>query len=65
MSTDIIHWNDGRKDYQAGALHVYLAVCLPLMAVTFAVYGAFHWYERRNEQLQKQKTEEKLAAGTV
>ena len=65
MSTDIIHWNNGRKYYQAGALHIYLAICLPFMAATFAVWWTFHWYEKRKECLQKQSTQEKLAADTA
>lgn len=55
MSTDIIHWNNGEKDYQAGAMHLYLAICLPLMAATFVVWGVFQIFERRKEKLDSEK----------
>ena len=55
MSTDIIRWNDGEKNYQAGAMHLYLAICLPLMAATFVVWGAFQIFERRKEGLESAK----------
>lgn len=60
MSTDIIHWDNGEKNYQAGALHVYLAVCVPVMAATFIVWGGFQWHERRNERLQEEKARASL-----
>ena len=55
MSTDIIRWNSGEQDYQAGALHLYLAICLPLMAATFVVWGAFQIFERRKESKENEK----------
>lgn len=57
MSTDIIRWDTGTEKYQAGALHVYLAICLPFMAVTFIFWGAYQWYERRKELHQYEKAE--------
>ncbi|KAL8769015.1 MAG: hypothetical protein Q9209_004932 [Squamulea sp. 1 TL-2023] len=57
MSTDIIHWNNGKKNYQPGAMHVYLAVCLPFMAATFIFWAAFQCHERRKERHQNEKAE--------
>ncbi|KAL8893307.1 MAG: hypothetical protein Q9192_005397 [Flavoplaca navasiana] len=57
MSTDIIRWDTGKKEYQPGALHVYLAICLPFMATTFIFWGAYQWLERRKERHQQEKAE--------
>ncbi|KAL8837662.1 MAG: hypothetical protein Q9176_005579 [Flavoplaca citrina] len=57
MSTDIIRWDTGTKDYQPGALRVYLAICLPFMATTFIFWGAYQWLERRKERQRKEKAE--------
>ena len=57
MSTDIIHWNNGIKNYQSGALQIYLAVCIPLMVATFVVWGAFQWHERRKERLADEEAD--------
>ena len=59
MSTDIVRWNNGEKDFQAGAMHLYLAICLPLMAATFIIWGAFQVFERRKESkdIEKAKAE--------
>ena len=57
MSTDIIRWDNGIEDYQPGALHVYLAICLPFMAATFIFWGAYQWLERRKELHQLEKAE--------
>ncbi len=61
MSTDIVHWDNGQKNFQAGALHVYLAVCVPFMAVTFVVWAVLQWRERRKERLQHERARESLA----
>ncbi|KAL8908990.1 MAG: hypothetical protein Q9171_005220 [Xanthocarpia ochracea] len=60
MSTDIIKWNNGKRNYQPGAMHVYLAVCLPFMAATFIFWAAFQWRERRKERHQREKAESKV-----
>ncbi|KAL8909098.1 MAG: hypothetical protein Q9207_000432 [Kuettlingeria erythrocarpa] len=57
ISTDIIKWNNGKQKYQPGAMHVYLAVCLPFMAATFIFWAAFQWHERRKEHRQREKAE--------
>ncbi|KAI4236715.1 MAG: hypothetical protein L6R40_006059 [Gallowayella cf. fulva] len=57
MSTDIIKWDNGKKNYQSGAMHVYLAVCLPFMAATFIFWAAFQWHERRRERQENDKAE--------
>ncbi|KAL9632499.1 MAG: hypothetical protein Q9164_005280 [Protoblastenia rupestris] len=61
MSTDIVHWKDGRRDFQSGALQIYLAVSLPFMVVTIGVWKAFQWQEKRNERRHNEKTQASLA----
>ncbi|KAF2244131.1 hypothetical protein BU26DRAFT_569134 [Trematosphaeria pertusa] len=39
MSTDILKFEDGRQDFQIKGLRIYLAIALPMTAVTF-----FAWY---------------------
>ncbi|KAL8963666.1 MAG: hypothetical protein Q9183_004983, partial [Haloplaca sp. 2 TL-2023] len=57
MSTDIIRWDSGSRDYQSGALYAYLAICLPFMAATFIFWGAYQYFERRKERQQKGRPE--------
>jgi len=52
MSTDIIHFQAESKTsgkiFQLGALELYLAITIPLMAVTFAAwYLVYRWLNRR------------------
>lgn len=61
MSTDIVHWEKNQRTYQAGALQVYLAVCVPFMAATFVVWAVFQWRERRKERLQNKKARASVA----
>ena len=62
MSTDIIRWNNGERDYQAGAMHLYLAICLPLMAATFIIWGTFQIFEKRKEGLESEKAKAESAS---
>ena len=66
MSTDIVHWdtgNDGKsvKNFQLGALQIYLAISLPFMLATFGIWYGFHWLERRKEALKKSQMQAKIA----
>ncbi|KAL8693617.1 MAG: hypothetical protein Q9218_001575 [Villophora microphyllina] len=60
MSTDIVHWSDGDKKFQPGALHIYLALCVPFMVATFLIWAGFQWREKRNEELQTNRARENL-----
>ena len=53
MSTDIVHWSNDEKKYQAGALHIYLALCIPFMVTTFAVWAILQWLERRKAEAER------------
>lgn len=60
MSTDIIHWKDAgngnsKKEFQFGALKVYMAISLPIMTVTFGIWYGFHLYDVRKERLREAK----------
>ena len=66
MSTDIVHWdtgNDGKsvKNFQLGALQIYLATSLPFMLATFGIWYGFHWLERRKEALKESQMQAKIA----
>lgn len=60
MSTDIVHWRNDTKKFQPGALHIYLALCIPFMVATFIVWAVFQWRERRNEDFQTNQAQEKF-----
>ena len=65
MSTDIVHWDQtngiSSKVFQSGALKVYLAVSLPLMFVTFAVWYVFGWLERRKQKHNMERLDASMA----
>jgi hypothetical protein len=55
MSTDILKFENGGQDFQIKGLRVYLAIALPLTALTFfAWYMIYHgakrgsWFSRRS-----------------
>jgi hypothetical protein len=65
MSTDIIAWEtntagESQRVYQPGALALYLAITVPIMAVTFgawrAVYEWMKWKERKEAEKAKNET---------
>lgn len=60
MSTDIVHWDKDQRTYQAGALRVYLVVCVPFMAATFMIWAVLQWRERRKERLQNERVRASL-----
>lgn len=62
MSTDIITWQtnaagESQRVYQSGALDLYLAITIPMMAVSFgawrAVYEWMRWTERKDAEKAK------------
>ena len=50
MSTDIVHWEDGRRHLEVEALKFYLHVSLPLTAAVLAIWAGFQMYKRRKER---------------
>jgi hypothetical protein len=64
MSTDIVRWQtnaagESQRVYQSGALDLYLAITVPMMAVTFGawrvVYEWMKWKERKEgEKVQNE-----------
>ncbi|KAH7402799.1 hypothetical protein BKA66DRAFT_9674 [Pyrenochaeta sp. MPI-SDFR-AT-0127] len=49
MSTDILHWMDSERIFEPQALITYFAISLPLMAITFLTWYAFHRLSRYRE----------------
>lgn len=60
MSTDIVRWSNNTKEFQSGALYVYLALCIPFMFATFIFWAVFQWRERRIEDFQTNQAREDL-----
>jgi hypothetical protein len=49
MSTDVLHWVDGKRRYESGALVTYLALALPITAITFGMwYWLYYWIRRKD-----------------
>jgi len=52
MSTDIIKFQDSQKIFSLGALQLYLAITLPMMALTFVAWWIVYWYVNRRQDSQ-------------
>ncbi|KAF1953577.1 hypothetical protein CC80DRAFT_141785 [Byssothecium circinans] len=50
MSTDILGYKDGHRDFQLDALHIYLSIALPLTALTFFVWWVISRLARKTGQ---------------
>ena len=60
MSTDIVHWDNGKRNFQSQALKPYAYVTVPFMAAVFIFWAALQLLERRRERKKKQQMREKL-----
>lgn len=47
MSTDILTFEDGKRDFQLKALYTYLGIALPLTALTFVAWWIFYSMVRK------------------
>ncbi|CAI6340154.1 unnamed protein product [Periconia digitata] len=47
MSTDILRFEDGKQDFQLKALHTYMAIALPLTALTFFAWWFISYWAKR------------------
>ena len=65
MSTDIVHWKSGQRDFQVEALTVYLYLSLPFMLLTFATWAIFQVNEKRKERRKKEQIDEDLSRPSV
>jgi hypothetical protein len=52
MSTDIVQFQDSKEIFSLGALQLYLAITLPMMALTFAAWWLVYWYVNRKQDDQ-------------
>jgi len=57
MSTDIVHFDStsmgkSGKNFQLGALQLYFAISIPLMATTLLAWYGVYWWETRKERQQ-------------
>jgi hypothetical protein len=53
MSTPILHYPDDDRTINRGALLLFLAMSLPLLVITFAVWIALYWYKKRHEERER------------
>jgi hypothetical protein len=49
MSTDILNFENGKKDVQYQGLYLYLAIALPMTAFTFIAWWLIYRYVRRGQ----------------
>jgi hypothetical protein len=49
MSTDILKFEDGKRDFQVDGLRTYLAIALPLTVLTFVAWYVIYCVAKRNE----------------
>ena len=59
MSTSIVKWDNGQRDFQPEALKVYTYATLSFMIVTFAFWGWMQVIEKRREKLDDQIMKDK------
>lgn len=50
MSTPIVHYPDDQRIINHDALLLFLAMALPLLVITVAVWLALLWYKKRMEE---------------
>jgi hypothetical protein len=60
MSTDIIRFQRGedgqtQKMFELDALQLFLAICLPMMAVVFAAWYGVYWWVNQEEAERRQR----------
>jgi hypothetical protein len=51
MSTDVLHWENGKRQYESEALLTYLALSLPMTAVTLGTWYWLYYCVKRKEAL--------------
>lgn len=66
MSTDILKFQDNVKLFQQGALYMYLAITLPIMALTFGAWYSLHlWSSWKDEREAKREADPRRSSNIV
>jgi hypothetical protein len=60
MSTDILKFEDGKKDFQVNGLRTYLAIALPLTVLTFVAWYVIYYVAKRSESQDPPTTPENV-----
>ena len=60
MSTDIVHWDHNKRNFQSGALQAYLYISLPLTFAVLFIWGAYQYVEKRKEKGRQEQHERTL-----
>jgi len=50
MSTDILQFSNNQEEFSIRALQIYLAITLPIMAVTFGAWRLLYVWTRNGEE---------------
>jgi hypothetical protein len=50
MSTPIVHYPDDHRIINRDALYLFLAIALPLLVLTVAVWLGLYWHKKRAEE---------------
>jgi hypothetical protein len=53
MSTDILKFANGEQNFQAKGLKTYLAISLPMMAITFLSWYGLYWLVTRGNNIRR------------
>lgn len=51
MSTDVLRWTDGHREYEPEALSTYFAISISLMVLTFSAWIVVAKFEERKSSI--------------
>ena len=57
MSTDIVQFDHSKEIFSSAALKLFLAICLPMMFLTFVAWYAVYWWVNNREKVAKIKSQ--------
>jgi hypothetical protein len=72
MSTDIVRFTPAstmleppKKTVSTAALQLYMAICVPLMVLTFAAWYVVYWWHDRKDKLEWKRLEAGVSKSAV